>query len=52
MLGACLGVWPEKIHNDHFKICVDCEICSSLQPGEVDIDDDREIKHDPFGLCH
>ena len=50
VLGACWGVWPDKVHDDHYKVCVDCETCHSLSPGEVDIDDDGEIKHDPFGL--
>jgi hypothetical protein len=50
--GSTLGRYPEKIHDDHYKFCTDadCETCRSLEPGELDIDDEREIKHDPYGV--
>lgn len=48
--GARVGRWPEKMNYDHFTICTDadCEICRSLKPGELDIDDETETTHDPF----
>jgi hypothetical protein len=52
LFGSRFGRWPEKINDDHYAICTDsdCETCRSLEPGELDIDDEREIKHDPFGV--
>jgi hypothetical protein len=52
LVGARLGRWPEKINDDHYTICrnPDCETCRSLTPGELDIDNEREIKHDPFDI--
>jgi hypothetical protein len=52
LLGARFGRWPEKINLDTYKFCdnADCEICPALCDGEIDIDDQREIKHDPFGI--
>jgi len=52
LLGARLGRWPHKINDDHYTLCsnFDCETCRSLRPGELDIDHEREITHDPFGI--
>ena len=52
LFGARLGRWPEKINDEHYTLCrdADCETCSSLFPGELDIDDKGEIKHDPFDI--
>ena len=52
LLGSTFGRYPEQIHDDHYTICTnaECETCRSLRPGELDIDDEREIKHDPFGI--
>jgi hypothetical protein len=52
LFGALLGRWGEKINDDHYTLCsnTDCETCNSLLPGELDIDDDREITHDPFHI--
>src|ERR1044072_9486205 len=51
VLGAsCYGRWPERVQDEHFTICstARCRTCLSLQDGEIDIDYDNEIKHDPF----
>jgi hypothetical protein len=52
LFGSRFGRWPEKINDDYYTICTDanCETCRSLEPGELDIEDEREIKHDPFGV--
>lgn len=52
LFGALLGRWPEKINDDHYTLCrdADCETCRSLLPGELDIDHEREITHDPFNI--
>jgi|SRR5215213_3188402 len=52
LFGLRLGRWPEKINDDHYTICThpDCETCRSLTPGELDIDHEKEIKHDPFDI--
>ena len=52
MLGACIGRWPKRIKLDQYTVCenVDCEKCNSLAPGAIDLDDETEIKHDPFGV--
>ena len=41
-----------EINDDHYTIYThpDCETCRSLTPGELDIDNEREIKHDPFDI--
>ena len=52
LFGARLGRWPEKIKDDHYTLCsgTDCETCRSLLPGELDIDHEKEITHDPFDI--
>ena len=52
LFGARLGRWPQKINDDHYTLCCDsnCETCTSLQPGELDIDHAKETTHDPFGI--
>ncbi len=52
LFGARLGRWPKKINYDHYTLCTeaDCEICRSLLPGELDIDNENEITHDPFAV--
>lgn len=52
LFGARLGRWPEKINDEHYTVCrdTDRETCRSLLPGELDIDNDREITHDPFEI--
>ena len=52
LFGSTLGRYPEQVHDEHYTLCTDfdCETCRSLTPGELDIDDEREIKHDPFRI--
>lgn len=55
IIAARLGRWPirvERVNDDHYKICrdTDCETCRSLRAGEINVDDELEIKHDPFNL--
>lgn len=52
LFGSTLGRYPEQVHDEHYTLCTesDCETCRSLAPGELDIDDEREIKHDPFRI--
>jgi len=52
LFGSRFGRWPEKFNDSHYTICADadCETCSSLEPGELDIEVETEIKHDPFGV--
>lgn len=52
LLGATLGRYPEQVHDEHYQLCTDanCETCRSLQAGELDIDHENEVKHDPFGI--
>lgn len=46
---STFGRYPEKLN---YTSCRDaaCETCRSLQPGEIELDDEREITHDPFKL--
>ena len=41
-----------KFNDSHYTICAnaDCETCNSLEPGELDIEVETEIKRDPFGV--
>lgn len=52
LFGALLGRWPKKINDDHYTLCrdTDCETCQSLLPGELDIDNEGQITHDPFNI--
>lgn len=52
LFGAVLGRWAEKINDDRYTLCrdEDCETCRSLLPGELDIDHEREITHDPSNI--
>ena len=49
IIAARLGRWPQKVNINHYRICneANCEICRSLKPNEIDIDDEQEIKHYP-----
>ena len=49
LFGARLGRWPQKINH---TLCSNpnCETCRSLGPGEIEIEEEREITHDPFGI--
>jgi hypothetical protein len=53
IIGARLGRWPEKVNISDSQICTDddCETCLTLFNGEIDIDDERKIKHDRFTKC-
>jgi len=52
LFGARLGRWPQKINEDHYTLCSNsnCETCRSLGPGEIEMDEETEITHDPFGI--
>ena len=52
LFGALLGRWPEKINDEHYTLCrdTDCETCRSVLPGELDIDNEGQITHDPFNI--
>jgi len=52
LFGARLGRWPQKINHDHYTLCSDsnCQICRSLGSDEIEMDEQTEITHDPFGI--
>lgn len=52
LFGALLGRWPVKINDERYTLCrdTDCEICRSLLPGELDVDNEGQITHDPFNI--
>ena len=52
LLAARLGRWPQKINDDHYTLCSNskCETCRSLGQGEIEIEEERQITHDPFGI--
>lgn len=52
LFGALLGRWPENINDEHYSLCrdTDCETCRSLLPGELDIDHEGQVTHDPFNI--
>jgi DNA-directed RNA polymerase specialized sigma24 family protein len=52
MFGSRFGRWPKRINYEHYTICsdADCDTCRSLGPGELDIDNEKEVTHDPFHI--
>ena len=49
LFGARIGRWPEKID---YPRCTkrQCQTCRTLQSGELDIDNEEQITHDPFDI--